>query len=259
VFLNAFPFQACDSEEWADSIAVAGGVCLAWVVLFPLLRCWGVLAAMKKSGDHRLSVRSSSALQSNLDRRPVARDLYSHLDTMLERQLWSKYRKDMWFWEIVVLLRRLAFALVVSFVPRYSTYLPLAFFSVILVSVMLQQSQKPYAVAFDNTAETVSLGLLLASYFAGLVAQLSSSATGEEEVSSWLGALFLCHGVFVAVLAGKVVAVNRRSWQRFWGKHCGGGRSASFARASDGVFDDVSMRESGRGQPGYDLMLSGSD
>jgi hypothetical protein len=204
LYLNLHPWRACDST-WRRSIlppAIVGVI--LWFLVFPLL---------------------TTLLYRYLRRR---------LTTMMDPAVWllcadlfTPYRRSHWYYEQILIGRRLALVACVTLIPADPLYLPLMLFTLIQVSALIQHRMKPYASRWMNRAELASRYLLLLNYITALILHQSSSSSGgggDDEgrsggVDVWTVILFLANllvligGLFVSVqskLLGMVAIVRRR-------------------------------------------------
>jgi hypothetical protein len=138
----------------------------------------------------------------------------------LSSSLLSPYYPRYWFFEQVLLTRRLFLALVISMVPTSSIYLSLLLLTIIQLSALAQHYwARPFRNQWLNRAELVSLYLLLLNYMAAVVLQasLSVSARGgggsgghDQSGSFWLVVLFVLNLLFLLLLFGGLFAIVRR-------------------------------------------------
>lgn len=94
--------------------------------------------------------------------------------------LYRCYREDLFFWEMVVLARRLILALVLR-IPRTSAFHPWSVILVLVVSVALQFLCKPFQQEGENRAEEASLLLLILTFAAQ---EFASTGKGSAIVPS---------------------------------------------------------------------------
>ncbi len=169
-------WQACDGQWASGVLPTAASGALLYCLLIPC----GFLWALVRSRDP-----DSAAWQW------YAVVLSGFTSTYQERVRW---------WEMVVLVRRLALIAVVALVPYYSQFLPASLFVVIQVSALAQHVYHPYRESFDNRAELASLYLLLGSYVAGFI----NAVLGSAGVADPSMVLLVLNLVFVAVMLLRV-------------------------------------------------------
>jgi hypothetical protein len=109
-----------------------------------------------------------------------------------------------------LLARRLALAACVCFIPQTSLYLPLALFSFIQISALLQHYNQPYRYRWLNRAELCSLYLLLLNYISALVSEgAHADNVSDSSDATWVAVLFICNLVFLLALTGGLFAYVR--------------------------------------------------
>jgi len=151
----------------------------------------------------------------------------------LSREQLSPYRPSYWYYEQVLLARRLLLACVVSVVPVGSLYVPLLLLSLIQLSALLQHWARPFRSEWLNRAELASLYLLLLNYIAAVVLQsgMASGGTGSAGSESgngtgtggwaadgagWLGVLLALNLAFLLALIGGLFAFVRHKAALHW-------------------------------------------
>ena len=83
--------------------------------------------------------------------------------------LYRGYTKRAYFWEVLVMVRKEAVAVIATFMVAYGTSAQALILLVLLgLSLLVQLRLRPFATPFLNSLETASLGALLVSVFAGL-------------------------------------------------------------------------------------------
>jgi hypothetical protein len=183
-YLNLQPFVRCD-EHWRTRIFPPAFLAMLWwCVVFPL----GTTLLMRRM-HHRLvdvaNLRSSSTSSHQFTESASSSSSFSSSSSSLESSIdgtalrsWSLYSGLMspfsaryWYFEQILLLRRLALAAVVCIIPQQSLYLPLLLLAVIQCSALAQHAAAPYRSAWLNRGETISLFLLNLNYLTALVEQ----------------------------------------------------------------------------------------
>eukprot|EP00002_Diphylleia_rotans_P022076 TRINITY_DN4316_c0_g1_i2.p1 TRINITY_DN4316_c0_g1~~TRINITY_DN4316_c0_g1_i2.p1 ORF type:complete len:316 (+),score=32.68 TRINITY_DN4316_c0_g1_i2:62-1009(+) len=149
-YLNIAPWIECGpiSAEMGQLMKIAIPTFLTYVIGLPL----GLLLALRRR----------------------------HIDEESSKQrigfLHQAYKDDCWFWELVIMIRRLLFSFTISIIP-YTR--PGALFFVLMVliqgSIWFQHQWQPYNSDFDNKLETVSLYLIFMSFILALLANMFGS------------------------------------------------------------------------------------
>jgi hypothetical protein len=81
----------------------------------------------------------------------------------------SGYRKDHWYWEAVVCMRKVLLSMISVFMGRFGPELQFFFASLVLVSCMIMHiDAKPFSNKQLNTIETAGLGILFLSLYNGM-------------------------------------------------------------------------------------------
>jgi hypothetical protein len=81
----------------------------------------------------------------------------------------SGYRKDHWYWEVIVCMRKVLLSMISVFMGQYGPELQFFFASLLLVSCMVMHiDAKPFANKQLNTIETAGLGILFLSLYNGM-------------------------------------------------------------------------------------------
>jgi len=117
--------------------------------------------------------------------------------------MYRGYTPGLYWWELVVLFRKLALV-VAFFVPDHHSFVgPLLAILVLQFSIVLQLSFKPYNTETQNFAEVVALYTLQVTYTAGLIIQVDWIASDGGFIISSLLLLFnlLTIGYFVYTLS----------------------------------------------------------
>jgi hypothetical protein len=196
VYLNLAPWQECD-QQWREEIlppALLGA--FLWCLLFPVISTlWLRHAHMQLSSENAESGFSSRGLHA----------------WTVSSELLKPYKLRLWFWEQVLLLRRLLLVATVTLVQQHSVYLPLLLLAIVQLSALLQHYSRPYRSSWLNLGELWSLYMLLVTYSSAVVESSAgssrSSVTGGDEV--WQIILFLANLLFLLVLLLSLFAVVR--------------------------------------------------
>jgi len=142
----------------------------------------------------------------------------------LSREQLSPYRPRFWYYEQVLLARRLLLACVVSVVPSGSLYVPLLLLSLIQLAALLQHWAKPFRCEWLNRAELSSLYLLLLNYLAAVVLQSGLASSGtvggsggwNADGAGWLGLLLALNLAFLLALVAGLFAFVRHKGTVHW-------------------------------------------
>jgi len=205
VFLNLYPAVECDSN-WATSVlphALVG--VLFWFVVFPVgstmffrrMRAAAMAAPERERGGGE-AAKAVAAW-------PVCSDLL------------QPFKPRWWYWEQVLLARRLTLCLLVAVIPSDSVFLPLCLLLLFEFSALLQHYAQPYRHAALNAAELASLYLLLLNYLSSVVFQtafsVGSGGFGQSE-DVWAALLFAANLIFLLGLLGALSSRVRRAYAR---------------------------------------------
>jgi hypothetical protein len=177
---------------------------LFWCIIFPLASTY----LLRKLRTRLLSLAKS-------------RDAHA-IGNSTTQQMWSigcdlvkPYKPDYYYWDQILLARRLLLALSVSLVPQDSLYLPLLVLAILQLSALLQHWSHPYSHDWMNRAELCSLYLLLINYTTALVGQsslaggTSSSSNNSNGDTVWTLMLFFLNLLFMMALVAGLFAFVR--------------------------------------------------
>jgi len=184
-YLNAYPWIECSvsrSTEFPVILALSVVCFVVYTVGVPLVSAYQLF-------KHRSSLGSDPAIATRLG------------------FLYGPYRPGCFWWEYVVILRRLVLALAITLVPFTQQQLESAIvMAVLVVSVALQHAFEPFATRLENRLEMLSLYTLLLSFLGVYVSETSTaSAAGTLQ---WLPvAVIVLTAVVAAVLAVMTVLV----------------------------------------------------
>lgn len=187
LYLNSSPWIACD-KNWEVNIlpqAIIGIV--LWFVAFPI-----GTTLLYRYLHHRVRMVNDHAVW------PLCADLF------------TPYRHRYWYYEQVLLLRRLALVTCVALIPSDSLYLPISLFALIQISAFIHHHTQAYAAVWLNRGELASLYLLLLNYITALVMhQTSTGSVNGHTLDAWTIMLFLLNLIFIlALVAGLFVSVR---------------------------------------------------
>ncbi len=117
----------------------------------------------------------------------------------------SPYTPESYYWEAVLLARRVALAVASSQSGISSSLLSVSFVTVLILSLSAQVLRKPYARPIDNRVETISLILLLTSYVVGIIYNLAEQKKALiNSIGKFL--FFSANLIFLIVLAVMILS-----------------------------------------------------
>lgn len=102
--------------------------------------------------------------------------------------LYYCYRPSMYWFELVILVRRLALAVLISVVPASSPVRAAAIVVVLWVALVVQHLVAPFVNRLDNRLEEVSIGIVLFTFITQTLWRAYSqlhSAANEQLAFSW--------------------------------------------------------------------------
>eukprot|EP00002_Diphylleia_rotans_P027184 TRINITY_DN543_c0_g2_i1.p1 TRINITY_DN543_c0_g2~~TRINITY_DN543_c0_g2_i1.p1 ORF type:complete len:651 (+),score=55.60 TRINITY_DN543_c0_g2_i1:2016-3968(+) len=121
--------------------------------------------------------------------------------------LYKAYKEECWFWELVVMFRRLMFSFATSVLPYTKPgiiYLMLVV--VIQASIWLQHRMRPYNGDMDNRLETLSLYVIFVTFIIALLANMFGSEL-------WMMVLIV--GINAMVLSYFTIVGFASIWERY--------------------------------------------
>jgi hypothetical protein len=233
LYLNAHPWQRCDAH-WKRQIlppAIIGAI--FWCVAFPvastlLLRRLhrrlasgiGISAAAAAAGAGATAPANLIGAGLALQSRPASPFPPSALSAWsLSGGLLSPFAPRLWYWEQILLLRRLSLAAAVALIPAHSIYLPLALLALVQMAALLQHWARPFTHKMLNSAELASLYLLLINYISALVLQAGGGAGDSgagsvgQSAPGWTALLLAANLLFILALVAALFAFARRAAQ----------------------------------------------
>eukprot|EP00002_Diphylleia_rotans_P002036 TRINITY_DN11240_c0_g1_i1.p1 TRINITY_DN11240_c0_g1~~TRINITY_DN11240_c0_g1_i1.p1 ORF type:complete len:1147 (+),score=192.58 TRINITY_DN11240_c0_g1_i1:94-3534(+) len=150
-YLSTFPWIQCKPVSHEYSILLGLGLLLffCYTLLFPVFVIWILRRKALKSKD----------------------------DTTLRRYgfLYLPYKDEYYYWEVLVICRRLLIAIVLETVPYTNPpLLSILIFAILQVSIVLQHFAQPFKSPQENRLELVSLYVILFSFFIGYVSTLQN-------------------------------------------------------------------------------------
>jgi len=121
--------------------------------------------------------------------------------------LYSCYRKERFWWEVVQQLRRVLLAFFLTIVPfTYASLGVVVVMVILVVSIALQHTMRPYATKLENRLELLVLYTLLISYIGAYVAQQSTVVAASAPLS-WVPVVLLVLNVVVALILLAAIAL----------------------------------------------------
>jgi hypothetical protein len=179
-YLNAYPWISCNTDTFPEFRVV-----LALSVLCIIVYTLGVPAF---AGYHLFRNRSQ------LGRPRIARRLGF---------LFGSYRPALFWWEYVIIARRLALALAVTLVPFTQQQLTaVTIMTVLVISIALQHTFSPFATMLENRLEQLSLYVLLLAFLGVYVTDTSAGTLTPME---WLPVVVIVLVIVTAIIVLLVV------------------------------------------------------
>lgn len=226
VYLNLHPWQACDSY-WQQSIlppAIIG--VFIWCVAFPI-----VTTILYRRLHHRLTKRAKEAAAvatlatTSTSPSPSVSIVDSSASSVepvdpsiwpLCSDLFSPYRREYWFYDQILLLRRLSLVFCLSLIPADSLYLPLCLFIIIQLSALVHHLAQPYESYWMNRGEMLSLYLLLLNYITSIIlrSSIETGVSSGHSLDIWTIVLFLSNLIFILILIVGLFASMRQRLMR---------------------------------------------
>eukprot|EP00002_Diphylleia_rotans_P021249 TRINITY_DN4139_c0_g1_i6.p1 TRINITY_DN4139_c0_g1~~TRINITY_DN4139_c0_g1_i6.p1 ORF type:complete len:835 (+),score=112.78 TRINITY_DN4139_c0_g1_i6:130-2634(+) len=194
-YLNAWPWISCSpsSTEYDSLLAFSIPVFFVFVCGFPMY-LWLVI---------RSSIQYLS--QDTVDDEEVAsyRTRFGFLDL--------PYKKGYEFWELVVIIRLLCFAIVIRTVPysNISLVFVLLLFAM-QISIWLIHTHQPYKDSQDNTMALVSSYVIFFSYFIALVYGVEGETSPVMIIVIIINTLMLAFFVWLS-LSSTIGVIKSRS------------------------------------------------
>eukprot|EP00002_Diphylleia_rotans_P033164 TRINITY_DN7023_c0_g1_i1.p1 TRINITY_DN7023_c0_g1~~TRINITY_DN7023_c0_g1_i1.p1 ORF type:complete len:1603 (+),score=320.54 TRINITY_DN7023_c0_g1_i1:254-5062(+) len=183
-YLNIFPWIPCESgnDEFVTLLKMAIPFLIGFVAVLPI-SFYMILRRSSKQLDH-----------------PQVYQRYGFL--------FINYHHDYYYWDLVIITRRLMIALITTIIPyteKAALYITL--FVVFQLSIWLQHRYNPYVTQVENLFEISSLYVLYFSFFAGLLTTLLGGLNWIKILVIVTNAVFIF--VFFIVI---VVAPTYRSY-----------------------------------------------
>eukprot|EP00002_Diphylleia_rotans_P035050 TRINITY_DN759_c0_g1_i13.p1 TRINITY_DN759_c0_g1~~TRINITY_DN759_c0_g1_i13.p1 ORF type:complete len:822 (+),score=153.15 TRINITY_DN759_c0_g1_i13:1258-3723(+) len=147
-YLNSYPWVRCQpySSEYTDMLAVSIVVFILFTLGFPCFMYY-VLFKTKESDYEVTTARYGF--------------------------LYLPYKTKFRYWELVIITRRVLFAMVISVIPYDEPHaLLLALVIIIQTSMWIQQRYQPYRDVTENRMELFSLYIIFVSFFLALIGTL---------------------------------------------------------------------------------------
>eukprot|EP00698_Gefionella_okellyi_P023553 TRINITY_DN8082_c0_g4_i1.p1 TRINITY_DN8082_c0_g4~~TRINITY_DN8082_c0_g4_i1.p1 ORF type:complete len:630 (-),score=118.58 TRINITY_DN8082_c0_g4_i1:8-1897(-) len=183
MYLNAFPWIACDASSGSvyQGLLAAGVLgCLIYMAGVPAMAL--VLLARARRGD----------LQSDDNMRRLG-------------FIYGCYRPTVFYWEAVLLLRRMVLALTLTVMPFTAPEISVVFIMfVLLFSIAAQHSLQPFASALENRLEQLVLYVLTVTFLGVYVSQTSADTPSPL---TWLPVVLVVLNVFAALFLGFCVVL----------------------------------------------------
>jgi len=183
-YLNLAPWIACDAH-WRNNILAPAII----VILFVVVGCIAAYCQGKHVGGPSPEGGWRSVFGSMV--RP--------------------YKPERWYWEHVLVARRLVLVLIVSMAPVQSITGTILFLLALHVAGLLQLKLAPYENFASQFAEMMSLGAIGANFLLPIAikARSFSDAIPDEE-DGWVWALFIANAIIIIALGVATVWEYRR-------------------------------------------------
>jgi hypothetical protein len=147
--------------------------------------------------------------------------------------LYETYRRDVFFFEAIWLLRRVLLSVAIALIPSSTGFRNAAITLILLLSLFIQQRFKPFSSSTVNTIETLSTTTLLYSFSVG-------SELATNYAMSWRGTLqlvlWISNCLVVLVLLG---ALLKPLVKRLFVRWCRHRNAFKLLPAVDGVEADL--------------------
>eukprot|EP00698_Gefionella_okellyi_P005174 TRINITY_DN1473_c0_g1_i4.p1 TRINITY_DN1473_c0_g1~~TRINITY_DN1473_c0_g1_i4.p1 ORF type:complete len:899 (-),score=212.63 TRINITY_DN1473_c0_g1_i4:234-2930(-) len=181
MYLNAYPWIACDahSPQYAGILAAGVIALLVYTIGVPTV-VFGLLVHARYTGD----------LQSDDNMRRLG-------------FVYGCYRPAAFFWEAVLILRRLLLTFALTLVPFTSSELSVVIIGVVLLlSIAAQHTVQPFASVLENRLEQLVLYVLTITFLGVYVAEASTSSPSPL---LWLPTVLVIVNVITAIVLGLCV------------------------------------------------------
>ena len=148
----------------------------------------------------------------------LARKL-DHDERLLSRLafLFSPYKEQVFFWELILALRHIALALSLALCEYESITLPVLIFSILFLSLLVHLVVRPYVSGSCNNMETLSLAALLIGFFVVVVDDSEevreANGTTPQLVVVVLNILIVL--LFAVIVGYNKVSSSRRAWKQW--------------------------------------------
>jgi hypothetical protein len=186
-YLNAHPWIICDTSASSEFRLVLALSVLCIIVY--------TLGAPAFAGYHLFRNRTQLAEPR------IARRLGI---------LFGSYQPALFWWECVIIARRLALALAVTLVPFTQQQLAsVIIMTVLVVSIALQHTFSPFATILENRLEQLSLYVLLLAFLGVYVTDTSSGSSAPLQWIPVLVVVLVCVTAVILLLATVLVLGTR--------------------------------------------------
>eukprot|EP00026_Physarum_polycephalum_P002707 Phypoly_transcript_02715.p1 GENE.Phypoly_transcript_02715~~Phypoly_transcript_02715.p1 ORF type:complete len:568 (+),score=40.91 Phypoly_transcript_02715:912-2615(+) len=193
-YLNSYPWVSCTSRKYEGYVAIAIIGFVLEIVGLPLLYVISVKA-------YRGRLTESDIME-------------------MMGSLFAIYSPLHYYWESVVIARRLLIALIISLVPFNSSWLYFGFFIVTQGYLLIHLKYSPYATTIDNILDFTSQLVLLISLFVGLLIGVPLLSPYEYAFSMILLVFNLSFLIFgVAIIARFYIGRMRTWWNEKGGNY----------------------------------------
>lgn len=127
----------------------------------------------------------------------------------LGRTITGSYRPEFYWFEMVLILRRLALAALISLVPVGSPFQASGVFFVLVASLACQYYLQPYSTPSENVVEEIGLISLLLTYGIQKSVQIENSQSQDTSIQMLVAITLVFH---ILVILTMIVFLFRRAW-----------------------------------------------
>eukprot|EP00698_Gefionella_okellyi_P013424 TRINITY_DN3674_c0_g1_i2.p1 TRINITY_DN3674_c0_g1~~TRINITY_DN3674_c0_g1_i2.p1 ORF type:complete len:781 (-),score=167.37 TRINITY_DN3674_c0_g1_i2:47-2389(-) len=188
-YVNAYPWIECNASVYPYSDLIGIGITsfILYVIGIPVL----VSVLLRRNRDN---------LSSAIVQRKYA-------------YLYSCYRDDVYYWELVSLLQRLALALVLAVVPFTASPVAVVVITFLLLfQLCLQHAVQPFRSVLENRVMLAVLYVLLLSFISAMVSNTTPQSVAYGGAPSWISVLLIVVnallGIFIVLLIALVFVAS---------------------------------------------------
>ena len=172
---------SCEDSMYTAMVIYASIMVLIWPIGGPLLFACTLYPRRKDlSGDTLTASRLAASRPEALEEEIIeGRDLDASLNGI--RVLFDSYRPTTWFWEVVVMMRRLVLTGAIVVLPRGSVSQCTVGIFMCILAVILQQTYRPYIEPTENiVAFLVEVNLIILIYIVLLFSLNATTLDGLQ-------------------------------------------------------------------------------